>query len=222
VQTDWVIGQVLKALEEKGFDKNTLVIFSSDNGPEKYAMDRVLTYGHYSSGKFRGMKRDVWEGGHHVPLIVKWPGQIKASTVNEQLISQTDIMATLAAVVGTDLPKGTAPDSFNFLPVWKGAFVEKPIREMTIHNTFENLWAIRNGEWLFVDGPSGSKRNPPKKFSDFRGYKNFKTKGLLFNMVNDPGQRENLYEHYPNKVEKLENLLTEYRSEAISSDKDVN
>ena len=114
VQTDWVVGQVLKALEEKGLTENTIVIFSSDNGPEKYAIDRALTYDHFSSGKFRGMKRDVWEGGHHVPFIVKWPGHIKAGEVNKQLISQTDVMATLGAVVGADLPLGTAPDSFNF------------------------------------------------------------------------------------------------------------
>ena len=222
VQTDWIVGQVLKALEEKGLEENTIVIFSSDNGPEKYAIDRALTYDHFSSGRFRGMKRDVWEGGHHVPFIVKWPGHIKAGEVNKQLISQTDVMATLGAVVGADLPLGAAPDSFNFLPVWEGDSIQKPVRETTIHNTFEDLWAIRNGDWLFVGGPSGAKRNPPEKYSEYRNYTNFKTKGLLFDIVTDPEQRENLYDQLPNKVEKLEKLLSEYRSEAVSSTKSLN
>jgi arylsulfatase A len=216
VQTDWVIGQVLKALKEKGLEENTIVIFSSDNGPEKYAIDRAMTYDHFSSGKFRGMKRDVWEGGHHVPFIVKWPSHIEPATVSKQLISQTDVMATLGAVVGADLPSVAAPDSFNLLPVWEGKPMQKPVRETTIHNTFEDLWAIRNGNWLFVDGPSGAKRNLPKKYAEFKAYKNFKTKGLLFDMVHDPEQRENLFEKYPEKVRELSKLLKTYKTKGVT------
>ena len=73
-QTDWVVGQVLNALKEKGFEDNTIVIFSSDNGTESYAWERAVKYGHFSMGNFRGLKRDVWEGGHRVPFIIKWSG----------------------------------------------------------------------------------------------------------------------------------------------------
>ena len=97
VQTDWVVGEVLSELKEQGLQDNTIVIFSSDNGPEAYAWERAEKYAHFSMGDFRGLKRDVWEGGHHVPLLIKWPKQIEAGSVSDEIISQVDIMATIAA-----------------------------------------------------------------------------------------------------------------------------
>ena len=116
VQTDWVAGQVIKALEENGFEKNTIVIFSSDNGPERYAFERAEKFDHFSMGEFRGLKRDVWEGGHHVPFIVKWPGQVKAGAVSDELISQIDIMATLAAATNVSLSTVSTGTSSCFSP----------------------------------------------------------------------------------------------------------
>ena len=80
VQTDWVVGQVLETIKKQGLENNTLVIFSSDNGPENYAYVRAQKYNHFSMGDFRGLKRDVWEGGHHVPFIIKWPKKDKANS----------------------------------------------------------------------------------------------------------------------------------------------
>ena len=96
-QTDWVAGQVIKALRDKGVEENTIVIFTSDNGPEQIAFERAEKYSHFSMGDFRGLKRDVWEGGHHVPFIVKWPKQIKQGVVSDEVISQVDMMRTLAS-----------------------------------------------------------------------------------------------------------------------------
>lgn len=216
-QSDWVVGQVLDALQEKGLEENTLVIFSSDNGPEAYAWKRAESFGHFSMGDFRGLKRDVWEGGHHVPFLIKWPGQIEAGTVSDELISQVDLMATLSAVAGIDLPDHAAPDSYNFLPVLRGQEYSSPIREATVHNTFESIWGIRKGDWLYIDGPTGGHREPPESFNILKGYTDFHSEGLLFNMKEDPGQRKNLYEDYPEKIRELDSLLLKYRESGYSA-----
>lgn len=216
VQTDWVAGQVLNALKEKGLDKNTLIIFSSDNGPEAYAWERAEKYSHFSMGDFRGLKRDVWEGGHHVPFIIKWPGHIKEGSVSKEVISQLDIMATLAEITGIHLPENTAPDSYSLLSLIKGEELESPLREATVHNTFETKWGIRKGKWLYIDDPSGGHRELPESFKKLKGYTVFETDGILFDMESDPGQRVNLYEKYPEKVIELDSLIQEYRTRGYS------
>ncbi len=122
-------------------------------------MDRAEKYGHFSMGDFRGLKRDVWEGGHHVPFIVKWPGHIEAGTVSDEVISQVDIMATLARITETTLPENAAPDSYNFHPVLTGAEYRSPIREATIYNTYAGKWGIRIGDWLYINNNSGGQRS---------------------------------------------------------------
>ena len=216
VQTDWVVGQVLNALKEKGYEDNTLIIFSADNGPEAYAWKRAENYGHFSMGDFRGLKRDVWEGGHHVPFIIKWPGQIEAGSVSNEVISQVDIMATLASITGTDLPEKAAPDSYNFLPVLKDEKYNSPLREATVHNTYESKWGIRKGDWLYINSSSGGHREMPESFKELTGYTDFYTDGILFNMKDDPEQGVNLYEKYPEKIKEMGELLQEYRKRGYS------
>ncbi|MDD3323177.1 MAG: arylsulfatase [Paludibacter sp.] len=210
-QTDWVAGQVLQALKDKGLDENTIVIFSADNGAEHYAFKRAETYGHFSMGKDRGLKRDVWEGGHHIPFVVKWPGHTKAGSVSTEVISQVDIMATLAKITGAELPKKAAPDSYDFSRVLKGERYKSPIREATVHNTYEDKWAIRKGDWLYINGPTGSTSTMPESFKKLKEYTDFNTKVLLFNLKDDPEQRINLSETNPEKVKELDALLQEYR-----------
>lgn len=217
-QTDWVAGQVLKALKENGFDKNTIVIFTSDNGPEKYAFARAENYDHYSMGNFRGLKRDVWEGGHHVPFIVKWPGKIKAGSVSDVLISQIDIMATLAYATNAVMPESAAPDSYNALPVWTGQDVDTPIRGQLVHNTFKGHWGIRVGKWLYINKPTGEVSKMPESFKKLRAYVDFETIGLLFDMEKDPEQRLNLFDQYPEKVEELDRLLQKELAEKYTAD----
>ncbi|NJB87208.1 arylsulfatase A-like enzyme [Lewinella marina] len=207
VQTDWVAGQLIDALAERGLDENTIVVFSSDNGPEAYAWERARTYGHYSMGEFRGLKRDVWEGGHHVPMIVKWPGRVAPGTVSDALISQIDLMATLTAAAGVPLPSGAGPDSRDFTPVLAGQSPAAPIREVLVHNTYASKWGIRKGDWLYIDDASGGHRNPPDFFSTLTGHEEFDTPGILFNMRQDPAQRVNHYARHPEMVAELEDLL---------------
>lgn len=211
-QTDWVAGQVIKALKDHGFDENTIVIFSSDNGPENYAFERARKYGHYSMGEFRGLKRDVWEGGHHVPLIVKWADNIKAGSISNEVISQVDLMATLANLAGADLPENSAPDSYDFTNVLLSKEYESPLREATIHNTKANKWAIRKGDWLYIDNKSGEHTKMPAYFKELRHCSDFDTPSLLFNMKEDPEQLNNRYNNYPDKVDELSKTLHEYRN----------
>lgn len=215
-QTDWVIGQVLDALKAKGFEDNTIVIFSSDNGPERYAFKRAETYDHFSMGKFRGLKRDVWEGGHHVPFIVKWPGHVEAGSTSEEVISQVDIISTLAEITEIPLPENAAPDSYSLLPIISAQDYPSPFREATVHNTFENKWGIRQGDWLFMNNKDGEHSKMPESFKELRSYTDFATEGLLFNMKTDPEQRINLYVEHPQKVEELDALLQKYREQTYS------
>ena len=216
VQSDWVLGQVLNTLKEKGMEDNTIIIFSADNGPEAYAWKRAEVFDHYSMGDFRGLKRDVWEGGHHVPLIIKWPGKIKEGSVSDQVISQVDFMATLASITGIDLPAYSAPDSYNFEDVLLGSEQDSPVREATVHNTYKGKWGIREGDWLYINDKTGGHRKMPDSFIKLRGYNDFDTDGLLFNMKDDPEQRNNLYIEYPERVAKMKQRLKEYREQGYS------
>jgi len=211
-QTDWVAGQVLKALKEKGLDENTIVIFSSDNGTEYYAWERALKFGHFSMGNDRGLKRDVFEGGHHVPFIAKWPGKIKAGSVSTEVISQIDLMATFANIVSAELPEKAAPDSYDITPILKGKKYKKPLREATVLNTNNLVWGIRKGDWVYINSPAGKEKEMPESFKKLRGYTDFNTEGLLFDMKNDPEQRINLYVKHPDKVKELSQKLQEYRT----------
>lgn len=216
VQTDWVAGQVLKAITEQGFDKNTIVIFSADNGPEAYAWERSEKYGHFSMGNFRGLKRDVWEGGHHVPFLIRWPGHIESGSVSDEVVSQVDVMATLAKIIDINLPVNAAPDSYDLSAILLGQSYQSPLREATVHNTYESKWGIRKGDWLYINSSSGGHRKMPDFFKELRGYTDFDTEGILFNMKNDPEQRINLYTQYPDKIQELEILLNEYRNKGYS------
>ena len=115
-ETDDTCGQLISALRQTGQETNTIVIFTADNGPEFYAYARDQKFDHWSAAPFRGLKRDVYEGGHHVPFLIKWPGVTRPGSVSDALISQVDFMATFAALVNFDLPRNAAEDSFNFLP----------------------------------------------------------------------------------------------------------
>ena len=212
-QTDWVVGQILDALKMNGFEDNTIVIFSSDNGPERFAYQRAVTYDHFSMGDLRGVKVDIWEGGHRVPMIIRWPGRVEPGTVSDKLVSQIDYMATLAAATGITLPGEAAPDSYNFLPTLLGEEYDFPEREVLIHNTFASRWAVRQGDWLYMDTNSGQHRIMPQFFKELRGYTDFETEGLLFNLKEDTGQRVNLYDQYPEKVKEMDRLIRMYKDQ---------
>lgn len=209
VQTDWSAGQVLQALEKHGFSRNTLVIFSSDNGPERYAYERVKNHRHRSMGPLRGLKRDIWEGGHRVPMVVRWPGVVEPGRVTDELISQIDLYATLAAITGSAIPDNSADDSFNQLPLLKGE--GKSARDTVVHNTNAKHYAIRHGDWLLVDAQTGGVSSVPPWFDETNGYGKNPHEGELYNLREDLAQKHNLYAEHPEKVAKLKALLAQVR-----------
>ena len=204
VQTDDAVGRILNALKETGAEENTIVIFSSDNGAEVYAYDRIRNFEHFSSGEFRGVKRDLWEGGHHVPLLVRWPGTVPSGRVSDGLVSQIDIYATLASALGLPIPKNSAEDSIDQLSLWTGG---EGRRTALVHNTNANHYALRSGDWLLVDAPTGAISKVPAWFDERFGYKKNTQKGELYNLQDDHSQKKNLFDQNPQKVSELQTLL---------------
>jgi len=205
VQTDAAVGRVLKALKAGGFEDNTLVLFSSDNGPERYAYDRVKKFDHRSMGPLRGLKRDIWEGGHRVPFIVRWPGVVASGKVNDGLMSQIDVFATLAAIVGSDIPPNSADDSYNQLALFQGE--SKSARDTVVHNTNTNAYSLRHGDWVLIAAKTGAVSAVPSWFDEANGYKPNLQPGELYNLRKDLGQKNNLYQQEPEKVKELSGHL---------------
>lgn len=212
-QTDDAVGQILTALKAINANDNTIVIFTSDNGAEKYAYNRIKNYNHSSSNPFRGVKRDVYEGGHHVPFIVKWPNKIKAGIKNDQLFSQIDLLNTLASITKSNLPKGFLHDSYNFSDVWLTQS-KKPVRENLVHNTWATKYAIRKGDWLYINNKDGYHTKRPKWISAKQNLENSIDTVQLFNLKKDIGQTINLASKFPEKVNELATaLINQQKSE---------
>lgn len=216
-ETDDSIGQLLKALKDSGQAGNTIVIFTADNGPEHYAYARDQKFGHWSAYPLRGLKRDIYEGGHHVPFIVKYPGVIKPGTLNNSLVSQIDLMATIASVVGFELPKkNAAEDSHDLMPLLRGEV--KSVRSTHIHNTSSGRYAIRDGDWVLVDTKSGYVSRRDKNWEKKHGYpEKENAEAKLFNLKEDIGQRNDLAARHPGKVKEMQALLKKIREQGHSA-----
>jgi arylsulfatase A-like enzyme len=225
-QTDWSVGQVLDALDRAGVTNNTIVIFTSDNGAEitgevnPGVYDRVQQFGHRSSGELRGAKRDAWEGGHRVPFLARWPSKIAAGTSSEEVICHVDFMATVAAILKQKLPDNAAEDSVNILPVLLGESLATPLREATVHHSARGKFAIRQGEWVLIDAPSGddnAANGEPLWLKSERGYTVHSHSGELFNVRDDLSQRHNLFAEKPEIVSQLKSLLKKYVEQGRST-----
>jgi arylsulfatase A len=215
VQTDDTVGRMLAALEKHGFAENTLVIFSADNGPERYAYDRIQNFNHRSMGPLRGLKRDIWEGGHRVPFVVRWPGVVPAGKVSDGLISQIDLFATVAEVVGAAIPPGSAEDSYNQLPLLKGS--GPSARDTLVHNTNPNGYALRHGDWVLINAKTGAVSAVPPWFDEANGYEKNSRPGELYNLKDDLAQRTNLFDKHPDKVAELKAALDKLVGEGRSA-----
>lgn len=218
VETDHSVGQLLTALEESGLSESTIIVFSSDNGPENYAYARDEKFDHWSSAPFRGLKRDLYEGGHHVPFLIQWPGVTKPGSVSGALISQVDLMATFSALVGYAVPDNSAEDSHDFLPYLRGDTSTGP-RTSMVHNTNPNHYALREGEWLLIDAPTGyTSRKAPPEWNRKHGQPDDDGQAVeLYHLKQDPGQRHNLAAEHPERVESLRALLKRLREQGYSA-----
>ena len=215
-ETDNAIGQLLNALDASGQTDNTVVIFSADNGPEKYAYARDEKYDHWSSTPFRGLKRDIYEGGHHVPFIVRWPGITSAGSTCDALVSQIDIMATLASSLGFALPADAAEDSHDLLPLMKGDV--NSVRTSHVHNTNKGQYAIRHQNWLLIDGANGYVSGRNAQWEKKHGYSADDGGDVeLYDLSVDTGQRNDLAAKYPDVVKQLQSMLTKLREQGHSA-----
>lgn len=199
LNVDDVVGKVVAALEEKGIKNNTIIIFSSDNGSHWTAEDKK-TYNHRSNYIWRGMKSDIWDGGHHIPLIISYPGIVNKGSSSEELVCLNDMYATLADIVGADIPAGGAPDSYSFFDAMKGGNADRT--ELVVESG-NGMFGIIKGRWKYIDcsGSGGWSQAEDSSMPECQ----------LYDIQADPGETDNLYAKYPDKVTELKNLLTTIR-----------
>ncbi|TVR57314.1 MAG: arylsulfatase [Spirochaetaceae bacterium] len=224
-EVDWVVGEVMKALDRAGLAENTLLVFTSDNGPEHRtpddigAFERIREYGHSSMGALRGIKRDVWEGGHRVPFVARWPAVTPAGAVCDELLSLSDLAATCAEIVGTRLEAEEGEDSVSFLSMLQGA-VATPTRSFAVHHSAAGVFAVRArvpgraGDWVLIDAPSGGDFEEPAWFRAERGYEPHGEPRELYNLTDDPTERRNLHAEEPEIARVLSAILDRARRES--------
>jgi arylsulfatase A len=216
VELDHAVGELLAALEENGVGDDTLVIFTADNGAETNTYDHIQDYGHWSSNGRRGAKRDLYEGGHRVPFITRWRERIPAGSQSDEIICLTDIMATVADIVDYGLPAGSAEDSYSILPVLEGKELSERVREATVHHSARGNFAIRMGDWVFIDGPNGADNAEPEPVLVALGVNADDEPAELYNLREDPKQTTNVFRKNPEKSAALKELLDKYRTQPSS------
>jgi arylsulfatase A-like enzyme len=192
----------MKALDEGGHSDNTLLIFASDNGAY-WLPPEIQFFKHKANGDWRGQKGDIWEGGHRVPFIARWPGKIKPASTSDETLCLTDLLATMAALVGAKLPDDSAEDSFNFLPILLGEKPARPIRDCLIYHSFYGSFGIRQGPLVLTPTLGSSGFSRPALVRPFPGG----PEGQLYNLKDDPGQTKNLWLAQPDQVRRLMELL---------------
>lgn len=203
-ETDWVVEQVLEQLKQSGVDDNTLVIFTSDNGFAPYVkIPRMIAAGYRPSGCYRGAKANVYEGGHRVPFLVRWPGHVNAGSQSDSTICTTDFFATFADILGKkdQIPDNAAEDSFSFFSCLKGK--SGAIRPFTIHHSMHGQFAIRMGDWklIMTTGSGGGWKEP------WKATETTSRVVQLYNLKDDPGETNNLEDTHQEMVDELVNVL---------------
>ena len=204
MQTDASVGTVLEALDRLALAQDTLVVFTSDNGCSPEAkFDELLAQGHNPSAQFRGTKADIFDGGHRVPFLVRWPGRVQPGTTSDQLICLNDLFATCAEMLGQTLPDTAAEDSVSILPALEGR-AAKPLREALVHHSINGSFAIRQGNWKLVLCPDSGGWSAPRPGSP-------DAKALppvqLYDLSQDIGETHNVQALHPEIVTRLTNLL---------------
>ena len=227
VETDAFVGAILETLDRLRLADDTLVLFTSDNGGlyhywEAQEADdvkhykitgraaHIREYGHQGNAHLRGLKADIWEGGHRVPFLVRWPGKTPAGTVSDELVDLTDLLATVADILNAELPPGAGPDSRSLLPALLTEKPEVPVRDHTVHLSFRGVFAIRQGPWKLIPDHRGSGgfSQPRELDPTIEGG----PAGQLYHLANDPAETRNLYDEMPDKVRELTELLQQIRN----------
>jgi arylsulfatase A-like enzyme len=219
-ELDWSVGQVLDSLDHFNVAGNTLVVFSSDNGgvpPQRWTTTvagRAEGAGHRINGPLRGQKTEVYEGGHRVPFIVRWPGRVKPGMTSDALVANTDLLATCAEIIATPLPPGAGEDSYSFLGALSGAPPGQPPRAALVTDSMMGVFAIQEGPWKLIQGQGGGgyyPQGPPPVAERPDG-----PPGQLYHLGDDPGETTNRYAERPAIVARLSALLEKIQSNGRS------
>jgi len=235
-ELDWMLGEIMRSLKENGVDDNTILIFTSDNGGMlNRGGQEAIRRGHRLNGEMLGFKFDAWEGGHRVPFIAKWPGHIPSGTTSDALVSNIDLMATVAAVSGQTLKADEGPDSFNLLPALTGK-EHTPVRDhLLIAPARESNLSLRKGDWMYINaqagGGFGAKKVGEHAFGGpaafpFTGNKNSDIqdgkiiegapKTQLYHLGRDPRQSTNVIRDYPEVAKQLKAEMIQIRSQSTA------
>ena len=201
LEMDWSVGQILDALARSKLADDTLVIFTSDNGAYATPLRLEEQFGHRPNGPWRGQKSDAWDGGHHVPLVARWPGHVAAGATCERTVSLVDLFATCAEVAGATTPRDAGEDSFSLVPLLYGD-TDAPPRPAVVMHSNDGYFAIKQGPWkLVLARGSGGWTLPEGKAPPDA------PPAQLYDTVHDPGEAVNLYEKRPEIVAELKGVL---------------
>jgi len=207
VEVDYYVGEIMKALKDSGLEKNTLVVFTSDNGCSNRANFNVLlSKGHNPSSIYKGHKASIYDGGHRIPCVVSWPGKYTSHDVN-QTICLTDFYATFAAMMNYQLKDNEAEDSYNLLACLENNDPQSRIREATVHHSAKGEFAIRQGKWKLIYNLITPKN---VKHGDISQLHNIKYNVQLYNMEKDPSEKTNVAANKPEVVERMRKVLVRY------------
>ena len=208
METDAAVGHVLEALQQGGVAGDTFVLFTSDNGCSPFiGVAELEEHGHHPSGQLRGYKSDAWEGGHRVPLIVRWPGQVAPQRSSHHLVHQADVLATLAGMLGAELKPHEGVDSVSLLPLLRGR--DTPVRHHAVSTSTRGLPALRNGSWKYIAGAgsggwsAGGTQSPSPV--------------QLYELAGDLGETNNRAVEWPGRVSHMHALLNELVSRGRST-----
>ncbi|MDW5288902.1 arylsulfatase [Formosa sp. PL04] len=206
MQVDDVVRQIREALKKQGISENTLLVFTSDNGCSPRAnFEELAKVKHSPSYIYRGMKADIFEGGHRVPFIVEWPNKALKNSSSDQTICTTDFFATCAEIAGYKIPDTEAEDSFSMLPIIIGK-KNSEIREYTIHHSINGSFAIRKGDWKLILCPGSGGWSYPKP-QDIKMEALVLPNMQLYNLKDDIGETNNLVSVFPDRVAELKAAL---------------
>jgi len=207
LHVDDVVGQIMSAIDRLEMADNTILIFAADNGcTPRVDFDELESLGHKPSYVFRGHKADIYEGGHRIPLIVRWPERIAPGSTTDETVCLVDLLATCADILGTELPDNAGEDSVSNLPLWEGASLDTSLREATVHHSIDGSFSIRKGKWKLEMCPGSGGWSHPRPGVECEGLPPIQ----LYDLNADIGERQNLYEEHPEIVEELKSFLTQY------------
>lgn len=207
LMVDHYLGELLNRLKKEGIEENTLVIFTSDNGCSPAAgIEELQEQGHYPSYIYRGHKADIFEGGHRVPFMVKWPSVIKPGSKSDALVGTTDLMATLAEITSYSLKEDEGEDSISMLPLFQEETKNTHRRETLVNHSINGNFAIRKGDWKLIMTPGSGGWSYPNPSKDSLALKSLPPM-QLYNLKTDPQESKNLYDKETSRVTELKNIL---------------